>query len=848
MRTISSNSAQRSVWSDRTLIGVVAFALALAWLLLLGGSSVALAAEEENDELPTLCAGVTAISPEECGALVMLYEETNGPNWANNANWLQVDGATSPCDWYGVTCANGGVDELRLNGNGLGGRLPAAVGQLTNLRVLDLSGNRLGPRIASQICALTATVADADFGYNRLDVRSAATRTCLDEMDPDWRQTQTVAPRDLAPNAFTATGIELSWTPIPYNDDGGYYEVSYSETFSGDYTVHGTTAGRAAAGYLVDGLEPGTSYFLRVEAVTPAHANHPDILVSDAVTTIGVTASAERVLLAAVISADNNLSSYVPSIIRRMARGSALNPNLTAIVLSDQRRANDTRVTLIENGTLTQLDIVSQVWGTEELDMADPDVLSWFLRYARETVQSDRTIVSLIGHGVGPTPDLAWVPPAQPDEPLPPPVDGIPPLPRGLEFTPADVTDGSYLSTLDLARALLDATDDGANPFDILFFDQCFQGNLDVLYEVRAAAEIFIASPNYAWLVAPYAQYIARMAPAADNAAIAADILSRYEANLNNRHPNAIFWARSSDIDNIAVAVSDLGEALLGALDGGEAATIRAAALDASYVDTTQCGAGEFVLGPPDELMGAGSFALQLRNRVPENDAYGVHGAAGALIDALRELSSASRTGSPYLAPDSLWNYNDRITILAPLPRNLPASVVWRASVYQAGGDRAAVWTPDPSQTVLVQGNFAFVEAYQWDEFINAWYGELTPTIGNWCHYTPPSIVLDEESETLALQGEVNEAGELVLDWSEPQETDAAGYQLFARLPFGIDLELIDTLPNAATAATLDDLLPGAYSLRIVAVDESDAALAQSNEIELTVPWASQLFLPLIER
>lgn len=802
----------------------------------------------QSDDLPAVCADATAVTPEECGALVALYNATDGVQWANNENWLNFADGVTPCQWYGVQCADNHVAGLALAQNGLSGRLPRALGRLDFLTRLDLSGNRLGPGIASGACLLGDTLIQADFGYNRLEPGSAGLRNCLTSMDPDWRATQTIAPRGLTLDNFAANAVSLSWTPIPYVGDGGVYQVSYSTSFNGDYIVHGTTADRSVAGYLLDDLEPGMSYFIRVRSVTPGHAEHPETLMSDPAWTIGVTRGTERILLAAVISADNNLSAYAPAILRRMRTGTALNPNVTVVVLADQRGQGDTRLLRMEGGQVTELDALAQVWGSDELDMADPDVLAWFLRYAREIVPAERTMVSLIGHGVGPTPDLAWLPPAPPDEPLPPPVDGIPPLPRGLEATPADVTDGSYLSTLDLAAALRAATDDGAAPFDILFFDQCFQGNLDVLYEVREAATLFIASPNYAWLVAPYAQYISQLAPAAENETIAATIINRYEANLNDSHPNAIFWARSQDIEQVAAAAGALGDALRAALGDGQAELVTRAVQNGRFVDTTQCGRGEFVLGPPDELIGAGSLAANLRQAFGEGDAYGVSAAAAQLLTGLSNLDSESRSGSPYLAPEQTWSYNDRITILAPLGRNLPGSVVWRASLYRDAAEQPAVWSPDPGQNVLVQGSFAFVQDYGWDEFINAWYGELEPTVGNWCHYTPPSIVLEAEGELMAFSGEVTPERDILLTWDAPEEVDPAAYYLYGRVPLGVDLELLATLPATAADTLLADPFPGQYDLRIVAVDENGNPLAQSGDIGIAVEWVMDLHLPLIAR
>ena len=117
-------------------------------------------------------------------------------------------------------------------------------------------------------------------------------------------------------------------------------------------------------------------------------------------------------------------------------------------------------------------------------------MLAWFLDYARTHYPADKTVVSLMGHGVALAPDMAWIPPAAPGEPAQPPQPGIPALPQGHDYTPADVTDGGYMSVADVGAVLAQVTDNGANPFDLLFFDQCFQGNLDILYEVRQAARL----------------------------------------------------------------------------------------------------------------------------------------------------------------------------------------------------------------------------------------------------------------------------------------------------------------------------------------------------------------------
>jgi len=72
-------------------------------------------------------------------ALVGLYASTGGKTWTNNENWL----SQSPLsEWYGVTVdANGRVTELDLSDNNLSGALPASLGKLVDLILIDLGGN-----------------------------------------------------------------------------------------------------------------------------------------------------------------------------------------------------------------------------------------------------------------------------------------------------------------------------------------------------------------------------------------------------------------------------------------------------------------------------------------------------------------------------------------------------------------------------------------------------------------------------------------------------------------------------------------------------------------------------------
>ncbi|MCB9160257.1 MAG: hypothetical protein H6644_10425 [Caldilineaceae bacterium] len=73
---------------------------------------------------PALCDAVDAMPVAECAALVALYTATDGANWLDNTNWLQVDGGVTPCNWSGVTCADGHVTGLDLPRNASRGSVP----------------------------------------------------------------------------------------------------------------------------------------------------------------------------------------------------------------------------------------------------------------------------------------------------------------------------------------------------------------------------------------------------------------------------------------------------------------------------------------------------------------------------------------------------------------------------------------------------------------------------------------------------------------------------------------------------------------------------------------------------
>jgi len=107
------------------------------------------------------CLNATFNDPGLCAALGQLYASLGGSGWGSTKGWANASAgiAVSYCDLFGVSCSVGPTapvpTSLILASNSLEGILPSAIGSLTTLSVLRLTGGLLDGNLPSSLGSLT---------------------------------------------------------------------------------------------------------------------------------------------------------------------------------------------------------------------------------------------------------------------------------------------------------------------------------------------------------------------------------------------------------------------------------------------------------------------------------------------------------------------------------------------------------------------------------------------------------------------------------------------------------------------------------------------------------------------
>ena len=140
-----------------------------------------------------------------------LYEATGGAGWTNSDGWLGEDAVS---EWHGVQADSlGRVTGLDLSGNGLEGRVPGNLAQLSRMIKLRIGGNALSGRLPLGLTRLP--LQEFDYADTELcDPVEAQFQTWLNAITSHEGTGMECAPatdRDLLVEIYDATGGS-NWT------------------------------------------------------------------------------------------------------------------------------------------------------------------------------------------------------------------------------------------------------------------------------------------------------------------------------------------------------------------------------------------------------------------------------------------------------------------------------------------------------------------------------------------------------------------------------------------------------------------------------------------------------------
>jgi len=199
-------------------------------------------------------------------------------------NLLGDNGLPLPQEWSSLTS----LQEFYMSNNRMSGPLPPAWGNLSNLQALDLSYNQLsGPLPPEWSSLVNLTTLELNSNQLKGDFPYYLTSLTTLELDynmltaVNWQTTQTVPPLGVTATGVVGNNIQVQWTPIPYQADGGHYEVGYATTPGGPYTFQLVSGDKSANAHLITGLLPNTFYHIVVRTFTPSHSYNPNALMSD---------------------------------------------------------------------------------------------------------------------------------------------------------------------------------------------------------------------------------------------------------------------------------------------------------------------------------------------------------------------------------------------------------------------------------------------------------------------------------------------------------------------------------------------------------------------------------------
>lgn len=400
------------------------------------------------------------------------------------------------------------------------------------------------------------------------------------------------------------------------------------------------------------------------------------------------------------LNGDNNLESFM-SEAKDSLYAAGPPPRANVLLLLDERGDNNSRLYDVTYGNMTPMShtfpLTGSMGSAGELNMGDGDTLSAFVNWGRARYPVSYTMLSIVDHGGGWSPSSDLIESGIITEALGYRRTGWLAGGSGLSWDETTlitypitytaggmtvtevVTDYDYLESPEITAAMA-AIDAEGGPLDVVFYDVCLMGMVEVAYQIQDHASFFVSAQNIGW--APtgennrYVRMLAELAPDATPRDMSALLVRSYARAMPlSGHPFTASAVDLAQLPGVTTAVSQLGATLSDTL----ATSAQAEFLQTVYNETQKVDYdSDFQIEPTKEgFVDLGDFAQHVSGAYADT---GIVNAAQSVLTALETavVTVTRRSGAPWFDPGLDWNLDDvsGLSIFLPLGEDLEYEIL----------------------------------------------------------------------------------------------------------------------------------------------------------------------------
>jgi parallel beta-helix repeat protein len=492
------------------------------------------------------------------------------------------------------------------------------------------------------------------------------------------------------------------------------------------------------------------------------------------------------------LNGDNDLEDALHDTLNNLvAAGSSSRANVLVLIDGYTNTEYYTGTALLDITDGQAISIATQLGPTltvpSELNMGDGQTLVEFVAWGRVHYPARHTLLSIVDHGGG------WAPSLEPGPEIPGALKHHHSWLAGNSGLSWDFTNGyDYLDSNEIRRALAAISVSGTNKLDVVFYDVCLMGMMEVAYQIKDYASYFVSSQNIGW--APvgadgrYVRIVHSIGSATTPRQMAELLVQTYADSMPpNEHPFTVSAVDLQQLPVVTSAINQLGLAISQTLaDSTHAETLHSAYASAQKIDYD----GDFQIEPAtDGFVDLYDFALHAAQQFAD---AAIISSARAVTTALDTAVVAEKhqSGAPWMAPDRFWDLNNvhGLSIFLPLGEDLELQYVITET---------SPITPDlvisrnlHLREMYSSDQLQFVGATSWKALIDAYYHVVASPVPTNTTSGPvqglqnPDVIAPQSLMTI--QGKFTAGQSITLTWTAVDtQTGVISATLWHRVPSG---------------------------------------------------------------